>query len=64
VAARLTWSDFVTTKGGATLSASVWGDNLLDENKSVSGSDWTPLDFATVVFSRPRTFGVGIDLKF
>lgn len=64
LAARLSWNDFLVTKGGASFSASVWGDNLRDEVQSVTGTDWTPLDFATVVYSRPRTFGIGFDVRF
>jgi iron complex outermembrane receptor protein len=64
LSARLSWDDFLVTDRGSSFSISVWGNNLLDEEKSVSGTDWTPLDFATVVFSRPRTYGVGLDMRF
>jgi iron complex outermembrane receptor protein len=62
--ARITWANFITTKGGATFSGYIWGANLLNKIQITTGTDWTPMPFATAVFSRPRSEGIGIDMKF
>jgi hypothetical protein len=61
---RLSWDDFIKTSNGATFSAYVYGTNLLNQISIVTGTDWTPMPFATAVFSRPRTVGLGFDVKF
>ncbi len=61
---RLAWDDFIKTQNGATFSAYIYGTNLLNQIEIVTGTDWTPMNFASAVFSRPRTVGLGIDMRF
>jgi iron complex outermembrane recepter protein len=62
--ARLTWNDLIKTSNGATFSAYIYGTNLLNQIDIVTGTDWSPMNFASAVFSRPRTVGLGIDMRF
>ncbi len=65
ISARITLADIPVWDGKATMEASVFGDNLLNDHYVVQAIDFGPsLGFATKQYGVPRTFGFDIKVKY
>ncbi len=65
VSARLTLTDVSIWNGKANLEASLWGENLLNEQYVIQAVDFGPaLGFATKTYGEPRTFGFDVKVKY
>jgi len=65
ISARVTLADIPVWDGKATMEASVFGDNLLNDHYVVQAIDFGPsLGFATKQYGEPRTFGFDLKVKY
>lgn len=60
--ARLELADIPIGNQGLTLY--LWGQNLMDRNYRVGGTDWGSIGIVTNTYGRPRTYGVGLTYEW